>query len=148
MFFFFFSSRRRHTRLQGDWSSTCALPISARRDVRAGGAAVAHLLRRRGNRERVPGAAGARGDGVHRHPAPQAAGGRDDLEPVPGGGADGRTGGRGGRAPGHRYAGGGPRGPPGPLPVAPRAGAVGGGGGLRGGGGSPARGARGGGGGT
>src|SRR2546426_9873152 len=25
---FFFSSRRRHTRLQGDWSSTCALPIS------------------------------------------------------------------------------------------------------------------------
>src|SRR5205807_7938875 len=25
--FFFFSSRRRHTRLQGDWSSTCALPI-------------------------------------------------------------------------------------------------------------------------
>src|SRR5688500_19290468 len=24
---FFFSSRRRHTRLQGDWSSTCALPI-------------------------------------------------------------------------------------------------------------------------
>src|SRR5688500_20239814 len=26
--FFFFSSRRRHTRLQGDWSSTCALPIS------------------------------------------------------------------------------------------------------------------------
>src|SRR5688500_19736322 len=28
--FFFFSSRRRHTRLQGDWSSTCALPISVR----------------------------------------------------------------------------------------------------------------------
>src|SRR2546426_3113456 len=28
-FEFFFSSRRRHTRLQGDWSSTCALPISA-----------------------------------------------------------------------------------------------------------------------
>src|SRR5256885_12536853 len=28
---FFFSSRRRHTRLQGDWSSTCALPISFRR---------------------------------------------------------------------------------------------------------------------
>src|ERR1022692_3970444 len=26
---FFFSSRRRHTRLQGDWSSTCALPILA-----------------------------------------------------------------------------------------------------------------------
>src|SRR6266850_2081823 len=25
--FFFFSSRRRHTRLQGDWSSACALPI-------------------------------------------------------------------------------------------------------------------------
>src|SRR5256885_1348119 len=25
--FFFFSSRRRHTRLQGDWNSTCALPI-------------------------------------------------------------------------------------------------------------------------
>src|SRR3989454_10788922 len=25
--FFFFSSRRRHTRLQGDWSSDCALPI-------------------------------------------------------------------------------------------------------------------------
>src|SRR5256885_16235940 len=25
--FFFFSSRRRHTRLQGDWSQTCALPI-------------------------------------------------------------------------------------------------------------------------
>src|SRR2546426_8218620 len=25
---FFFSSRRRHTRLQGDWSSECALPIS------------------------------------------------------------------------------------------------------------------------
>src|SRR6266446_9896175 len=24
---FFFSSTRRHTRLQGDWSSTCALPI-------------------------------------------------------------------------------------------------------------------------
>src|SRR6478735_11759736 len=27
---FFFSSRRRHTRLQGDWSQTCALPISLR----------------------------------------------------------------------------------------------------------------------
>src|SRR5580658_8328016 len=26
-FIFFFSSRRRHTRLQGDWSSACALPI-------------------------------------------------------------------------------------------------------------------------
>src|SRR2546426_6839479 len=26
---FFFSSRRRHTRLQGDWIQTCALPISA-----------------------------------------------------------------------------------------------------------------------
>src|SRR5580658_10784356 len=26
--FFFFSSRRRHTRLQGDWIQTCALPIS------------------------------------------------------------------------------------------------------------------------
>src|ERR1039457_5738547 len=26
----FFSSRRRHTRLQGDWSSTCALPIWAK----------------------------------------------------------------------------------------------------------------------
>src|SRR5690348_18236947 len=26
--FFFFSSRRRHTRWTGDWSSTCALPIS------------------------------------------------------------------------------------------------------------------------
>src|SRR5688500_19808864 len=26
-FSFFFSSRRRHTRLQGDWSSDCALPI-------------------------------------------------------------------------------------------------------------------------
>src|SRR5215467_14390794 len=25
---FFFSSRRRHTRLQGDWIQTCALPIS------------------------------------------------------------------------------------------------------------------------
>src|SRR5256885_14116358 len=25
----FFSSRRRHTRLQGDWSQTCALPIWA-----------------------------------------------------------------------------------------------------------------------
>src|SRR6266705_5788237 len=25
---FFFSSRRRHTRSYGDWSSTCALPIS------------------------------------------------------------------------------------------------------------------------
>ena len=24
---FFFSSRRRHTRLQGDWVQTCALPI-------------------------------------------------------------------------------------------------------------------------
>src|SRR3989454_11117143 len=29
-FFFFFSSRRRHTRLQGDWVQTCALPISRR----------------------------------------------------------------------------------------------------------------------
>src|SRR2546426_8562878 len=28
VYFFFFSSRRRHTRLQGDWSSACALPIS------------------------------------------------------------------------------------------------------------------------
>src|SRR5256885_3495774 len=27
--FFFFPSRSRHTRLQGDWSQTCALPISA-----------------------------------------------------------------------------------------------------------------------
>src|SRR5699024_11456494 len=36
---FCFSSRRRHTRLQGDWVQTCALPISdeaavARRDER------------------------------------------------------------------------------------------------------------------
>src|SRR5215204_6878562 len=28
-FFFFFSSRRRHTRSLCDWSSDCALPISA-----------------------------------------------------------------------------------------------------------------------
>src|SRR2546426_12584603 len=27
MVVFFFSSRRRHTRLQGDWIQTCALPI-------------------------------------------------------------------------------------------------------------------------
>src|SRR2546427_9904676 len=27
-YFFFFSSRRRHTRFDCDWSSTCALPIS------------------------------------------------------------------------------------------------------------------------
>src|SRR5437867_8741934 len=27
-FYFFFSSRRRHTRSYGDWSQTCALPIS------------------------------------------------------------------------------------------------------------------------
>src|SRR6267143_3365760 len=30
MYFFFFSSRRRHTRWNCDWSSTCALPIFAR----------------------------------------------------------------------------------------------------------------------
>src|SRR5256885_7306606 len=36
--FFFFSSRRRHTRLQGDWSSTCALPICGRSDARGAGA--------------------------------------------------------------------------------------------------------------
>src|SRR5690348_6992401 len=29
-FFFFFSSRRRHTRWTGDWSQTCALPISTK----------------------------------------------------------------------------------------------------------------------
>src|ERR1022692_2730964 len=34
-YFFFFSSRRRHTRLQGDWSSACALPISGRRHLPA-----------------------------------------------------------------------------------------------------------------
>src|SRR2546430_14475509 len=28
--FFFFSSRRRHTRFDCDWSSTCALPISVK----------------------------------------------------------------------------------------------------------------------
>src|SRR5256885_3566764 len=32
--FFFFSSRRRHTRLQGDWIQTCALPIYGRSFVR------------------------------------------------------------------------------------------------------------------
>src|SRR5260370_42637556 len=31
---FFFSSRRRHTRFKCDWSSTCALPISAARPVK------------------------------------------------------------------------------------------------------------------
>src|SRR5437763_12125083 len=36
-FFFFFSSRRRHTRYIGDWSQTCALPISERPDGRRGG---------------------------------------------------------------------------------------------------------------
>src|SRR6266850_4185181 len=42
-FFFFFSSRRRHTRLQGDWVQTCALPISFGLEilrVAAGGAMV------------------------------------------------------------------------------------------------------------
>src|SRR2546426_6410582 len=32
--FFFFSSRRRHTRLQGDWIQTCALPIFTREGVK------------------------------------------------------------------------------------------------------------------
>src|SRR5256885_13294505 len=36
--FFFFSSRRRHTRLQGDWSSDVALPISAGRMAAASSA--------------------------------------------------------------------------------------------------------------
>src|SRR5256885_9530357 len=34
MFFFFFSSRRRHTRLQGDWSSdVCSSDLELRRGV-------------------------------------------------------------------------------------------------------------------
>src|SRR6266480_6694903 len=37
VFFFFFSSRRRHTRLTCDWSSACALPISRRLELPAGG---------------------------------------------------------------------------------------------------------------
>src|SRR5688500_20403223 len=35
MTLFFFSSRRRHTRLQGDWSSDVALPICLLFDARA-----------------------------------------------------------------------------------------------------------------
>src|SRR6266446_8609901 len=35
MYFFFFSSRRRHTRLQGDWSSdVCAADLAARPGAR------------------------------------------------------------------------------------------------------------------
>src|SRR5205807_2971259 len=34
---FFFSSRRRHTRLQGDWIQTCALPILERRSKKPEG---------------------------------------------------------------------------------------------------------------
>src|SRR2546426_12830600 len=37
---FFFSSRRRHTRLQGDWSSDCALPIFGEAARRAAPGAV------------------------------------------------------------------------------------------------------------
>src|SRR5688500_20240661 len=37
MFFFFFSSRRRHTRLQGDWSSdVCSSDLTANRPVLEG----------------------------------------------------------------------------------------------------------------
>src|SRR3989454_12722916 len=34
--FFFFSSRRRHTRLQGDWSSDVCLPILLAHEIDAG----------------------------------------------------------------------------------------------------------------
>src|SRR3989454_2532386 len=38
MFFFFFSSRRRHTRLQGDWSSdVCSSDLTARNDSSVAG---------------------------------------------------------------------------------------------------------------
>src|SRR3989454_12116718 len=48
MFFFFFSSRRRHTRLQGDWSSdVCSSDLNARKRGRA----AAHVDRA-GARER------------------------------------------------------------------------------------------------
>src|SRR2546426_10044326 len=48
-FFFFFSSRRRHTRLQGDWSSdVCSSDLTspARRFVVATETGVLHRLRR------------------------------------------------------------------------------------------------------
>src|SRR2546426_8806403 len=41
MFFFFFSSRRRHTRLQGDWSSDVCSSDLAREWGRSGSASVA-----------------------------------------------------------------------------------------------------------
>src|SRR2546426_649954 len=38
MFFFFFSSRRRHTRLQGDWSSdVCSSDLTRRSATQLGG---------------------------------------------------------------------------------------------------------------
>src|SRR6478735_11240552 len=52
---FFFSSRRRHTRLQGDWSQTCALPIF-RDDGRL------RRARRRSPHRRHPGAARLRAE--------------------------------------------------------------------------------------
>src|SRR5205807_7143413 len=56
---FFFSSRRRHTRLQGDWSSdVCSSDLSRQR--LAGGDADSER-HDRGGRSRTGGGAGARG---------------------------------------------------------------------------------------
>src|SRR5574341_1231379 len=91
-FFFFFSSRRRHTRLVGDWSSTCALPICAahargrlrprlrfrkkprrvapRRAQRPGVPRLLHVLRVQPGRLQPPEAEGPRVPGA---PAPRGA---------------------------------------------------------------------------
>src|SRR5574341_1589787 len=59
--FFFFSSRRRHTRLVGDWSSECALPIfqtdpaaaATRRNLASNQFQLGRLEEARGNLEQV-----------------------------------------------------------------------------------------------
>src|SRR5256885_8235888 len=56
VFFFFFSSRRRHTRLQGDWSSdVCSSDLHAGARCPTGASAGAHALRQKACSRRCPG---------------------------------------------------------------------------------------------
>src|SRR2546426_6880034 len=95
MFFFFFSSRRRHTRLQGDWSSdVCssdlvrdrrerrigvdAERLDERRERRGGGLLVAYAELVPRHVHAAPGEAGVRGEGGQAR-APRRGGARGGL---------------------------------------------------------------------
>src|SRR2546426_5716379 len=97
MFFFFFSSRRRHTRLQGDWSSdVCSSDLVRDRRERRIGVDAERLDERRERRGEVLVVAYAELVPRHVHAAPEEAGGggegRQPRAPR-GGGHRGRLGG-------------------------------------------------------